>query len=380
MDLSVPLQTGMPVYPGDPEVRITSALTVDDDGANVLSLAIGSHSGTHVDAPYHVHNAWAPLGGLPPQQFSGPVDLVDVRNAGAGGVITAEHLAAILPESVGVGSPMRANRVLLLHTGFAEHWGSSEYRNHPWLDASAARLIVQSGYRTVGLDALSVDRSAANDSDGQDAKNQSFPAHQILAGSGCVIVENLTGLEQIAESLSGGTAVEIFLFPLNIPNADGSPVRAMARPALAVAPPAAQPQAAQPQALSCAEVQDAADRLIAAFAATDTENYFASFSPSATFIFHPERATLGSRREYRDLWDGWLGSGWRVLNCRSSEQNIQILGTTAVFTHRVATLVQMEAGGATLSSDERETIVFTRADGGAVLAVHEHLSAIPPAA
>lgn len=377
MDLSVPLQTGMPVYPGDPEVRITTALTVNDDGANVLALAIGSHSGTHVDAPFHVDNGWEPLDGIPPRQFSGPVELVDVRHAGAGGVITAEHLAGILPATARTGSPSDADRILVLHTGFAEHWGSPEYLNHPRLDAGAARLIVERGYRAVGLDALSVDSSSANDA-AAHADGQSFPAHHILAGSGCVIVENLTGLEQIAESLSGGAGVEIFLFPLNIPNADGAPVRAMARAASTEPQPATQP--GPPQALSRVEVQDAADRLIAAFANGHTENYFASFSPSATFIFHPEQTILGSRTEYRELWAGWLASGWRVLDCRSSEQNIQMLGSTAVFTHRVATWVRTEAGGATVSSDERETIVFTRTDGGAVLAIHEHLSAVPPAA
>ena len=51
MDLSVPLVTGMPVYPGDPEVRIESALTVAGEGVNVLSLAIGTHSGTHATGP-----------------------------------------------------------------------------------------------------------------------------------------------------------------------------------------------------------------------------------------------------------------------------------------------------------------------------------------
>ena len=61
IDLSVPLRTGMPVYPGDPEVRIEPALTVKGHGANVLSLDIGSHSGTHTDAPLHVDNAWDPL-------------------------------------------------------------------------------------------------------------------------------------------------------------------------------------------------------------------------------------------------------------------------------------------------------------------------------
>jgi kynurenine formamidase/ketosteroid isomerase-like protein len=363
----------MPVFPGDPQVRIAPALTADDDGANVLSLTFGSHSGTHVDAPFHVHDSLVTLDALPPAQFCGPVDLVDVRSAGAGGIITAQHLAGILPASLADDRPGQPDRILLLHTGFAKHWGLPEYLDHPWLDDAAAQLIVERGYRTIGLDALSVDRTggpvaadpdnADGDVDG-DGDGEAFPAHRILAANGCVIIENLTGLEQIERALAGGTAVEIFLFPLNIPDADGAPIRAMAR-------------TAGTALLSRAEVQHAADRLIAAFASTDTEPYFAAFSPSATFIFHPEPEALGSRREYRELWDSWVGSGWKVLDCRSSEQDIQVLGTTAIFTHRVATLVQTGPDGGTLASDERETIMFTRTETGEVLAVHEHLSAVP---
>ncbi len=132
-----------------------------------------------------------------------------------------------------------------------------------------------------------------------------------------------------------------------------------------------------PGALSREEVQEAADRLVAAFAATDTEAYFAAFSPQATFIFHPEAQRLGSRSAYRTLWDSWLASGWRVLECRSSEQDIQLLGATAVFSHRVATTVQIGREGGLETSDERETIIFSRASDGSVVCVHEHLSACP---
>ena len=374
LDLSVPLRSGMPVYPGDPSVRIAPALTVSDAGANVLSLSIGSHSGTHVDAPFHVHDDWERLDQLAPARFSGPAELVDVRAAGPGGTITAGHLAGLRPASDRNGGP---DRVLLLHTGYAEHWESPEYLNHPFLDGAAARLIVDRGYRTVGLDALSVDRSTG--AEAEEASDGAFPAHHILAGNGCAIVENLSGLDQVAEALAAGAAVEVFLFPLSIPGADGAPIRAMARATLPEhrvqtdAVPA-------PVGLARQDVEAAAARLVAAFATTDTEGYFACFSPASTFIFHPEPATLGSLEEYRRLWDGWTEAGWKVLDCESSEQNIQLLGSTAVFTHRVLTTVQTDSSGATAVSDERETIVFTRTAEGQVLAVHEHLSAVPPAA
>ena len=379
-DLSVPLRTGMPVYPGDPAVRIASALTVEADGANVLSLALGSHSGTHADAPLHVGDGWAALDELPLSLFGGVAEIVDVRGVARGGAITAAHLAGIAPAG-SPGNPGHPAKILLLHTGSAAAWGTDEYLKHPWLEAAAAQLVVDRGYRAVGLDALSVDPSSPGAAEGAPADG-SFRAHAVLAGNGCIIVENLTGLEQVQHARDAGTDVEVFLFPLNIPGADGAPIRAVARPLPVPELPQTLPEPAvlQPtgaRALSREEVQEAADRLVAAFAATDTEAYFSAFSPQATFIFHPEAQSLGSRSAYRTLWDSWLASGWRVLECRSSEQDIQLLGATAVCSHRVATTVQIDREGGRETSDERETIIFSRALDGSIVCVHEHLSACP---
>ena len=52
-DLSHPIRSGMQVYPGDPEVDLSAALELERDGAAVTALHLGSHSGTHVDAPAH---------------------------------------------------------------------------------------------------------------------------------------------------------------------------------------------------------------------------------------------------------------------------------------------------------------------------------------
>jgi ketosteroid isomerase-like protein len=124
-------------------------------------------------------------------------------------------------------------------------------------------------------------------------------------------------------------------------------------------------------------VQKAAEHLIAAFAANDGEAYFAAFAPEATFIFHTDAAMLRTRAAYRTLWEDWIRSGWRVEECTSTDQHIQLLGSSAVFSHRVATTVRTDWSGARAASDERETIVFARAADGRILSVHEHLSACP---
>ncbi len=124
-------------------------------------------------------------------------------------------------------------------------------------------------------------------------------------------------------------------------------------------------------------VAAAADRLVAAFGRHDTEAYFAAFAPAATFIFHNHPQVLANRAAYRTLWKDWETSlGFKVLDCISSGRDIKVFGDMAIFTHRVETRAMF--GGETVTSHERETIVFRNEDGQ-WLAVHEHLSTMPEA-
>ncbi|GAA2644608.1 YybH family protein [Paractinoplanes durhamensis] len=123
------------------------------------------------------------------------------------------------------------------------------------------------------------------------------------------------------------------------------------------------------------DVLQAARKLVDAFAAHDTAAYFGSFAADATFVFHTHERPLRSRADYEQLWYGWERDGFRVLSCSSADQHVQEFGDVAVFSHRVRTVVLL--AGAKQALDERETIVFHRAEDGRWLAVHEHLSATP---
>lgn len=127
-----------------------------------------------------------------------------------------------------------------------------------------------------------------------------------------------------------------------------------------------------------AEVEEAAGRLVAAYSAHQTDDYFACFHPDATFIFHTSPERITSRDGFRQEWDTWVrDDGFRVLDCSSSEQMIQVFGGVAVFAHNVRT--RARAAGEEETTFERETIVFARQDDGTWLAVHEHLSPDPNA-
>jgi uncharacterized protein (TIGR02246 family) len=124
------------------------------------------------------------------------------------------------------------------------------------------------------------------------------------------------------------------------------------------------------------EVRAAAADLVTAFGSHDRAAYFASFEPGATFLFHSADSLLGSRAAYEREWDGWVGDGFQVLGCASSEQRVDVLGEdVAVFTHRVRTHLRDADGEHHLA--ERETIVMRRQPDGRWLGVHEHLSVDP---
>lgn len=116
---------------------------------------------------------------------------------------------------------------------------------------------------------------------------------------------------------------------------------------------------------------EALDGLVAAFASSEEDAYFAWMHPDATFVL-PGSPRLGSREEYRAAWRSWVADdGFRVLACASTDQHVQRVGETALVTHHVRTTVATHDGEAT--THERETVVLVP-DGERWLVVHEHLS------
>lgn len=120
-----------------------------------------------------------------------------------------------------------------------------------------------------------------------------------------------------------------------------------------------------------AEVQLAAQQLVAAFARNDTQAYFASFTEDATFVLHNLELPLRSRHAWYTQWTSWQAEGFSILDCVSSNTHVQVCGEVAIFFHDVDTCIQIDGQQSLLA--ERETIIFRRTSQG-WLACHEHLS------
>lgn len=211
IDLSRPIYEGMPVYPGDPEVRLREALTIERDGAAVTEVRAGSHTGTHVDAPAHVVPGGRTLDRVSLEELSGDALVIHVAAWLDPAADEALDESALRLDALEAVPP-----IVLVRTGWAGRFGSAAYLQHPFLTRGAAARLIDLGMHVLGVDALSPDRSS------DQAAGSSLPVHELVLGADGLIVENLRGLELLGERARVG------LFPLALDGTDGAPVRAVA--------------------------------------------------------------------------------------------------------------------------------------------------------
>ncbi|TYT60759.1 cyclase family protein [Natrialba swarupiae] len=212
-DLSHRIETGMQTYPGDPEVTISQAATVSDDGAAVLDVHCGSHTGTHVDAPSHTEPDGDDLEDRDVGEFVLEARFVDVAPCSPRERIGPDAL----PDDLGTGTDPAD--ILVIRTGYDEHWSTDNYLDHPHLTPDAGRILHEADCG-VGTDTLNPDPTPTTNAG--DDEPEGFPVHRQLLGAGLPIVENLTNLEGLPERFL------LYAFPLSLADADGAPVRAVA--------------------------------------------------------------------------------------------------------------------------------------------------------
>lgn len=205
LDLSRRLETGMPVFPGDPPVELAPA-----DAQlpwQVTRLHLGTHSGTHIDAASHYVPGGRTIDHYPLERFVLDAYVAHL-DAGAEAAVSWEDIAAQLPGDV-------AGCAVLLHTGWDRYWGAKQAEEHPYLSEGAADRLAACGATLVGTDALNVDATAGG----------TIHAHAALLAADILVVENLAGLG----ALAAGRPYRCAFVPLNVAGGDGSPIRAYAQ-------------------------------------------------------------------------------------------------------------------------------------------------------
>jgi kynurenine formamidase len=221
-DLTQPVASAMPVYPGDPAVTVEPHATMADDGYRTSALSLGSHAGTHVDAPAHTEPDGKTLDEFDVAAFRFDAIVIDCTDVGERATVSRDAIAATDP-------PTDADAILL-HTGWDEHWGTDRSREHPFLAPAAAEWLADGAYH-VGLDTFGPDPTppaggGTGDGDGTDAEptgdDPGVPAHHALLGADRLVIENLRGLDRLPER------VRLQVSPLAVVDADAAPVRAVA--------------------------------------------------------------------------------------------------------------------------------------------------------
>ena len=221
-DLSRPIETGMPTYPGDPAVTLAPDATHEADGYATSELRTGTHARTHVDAPRHTLPEGETIEAADPGRFAFDARLVDLRPLAPRAAITDEALAERLGDGAAAEGVEPAVDLLVLRTGWATHWGTDRYRDHPYLTEAAAAWCRDRGVG-VGLDTFGPDPTApAAGSLPEDDEPDGTPAHDVLLKEELPIVENLCGLDGLPARF------RLYAFPLRLRGGDGSPVRAVA--------------------------------------------------------------------------------------------------------------------------------------------------------
>jgi kynurenine formamidase len=208
IDLTHTITPDAPAYPGSPISALTPFNTLTRNGCRETRLDIGSHTGTHMDAPAHVLEHGSTLDDLPMSQFCGRAIVLDVSGFAPGENITADYLKA-------QNGALRSADYALFYTGWEKKWGTESYYEDtfPVPDEDAAHYLVSCGLKGIGVDNFGPDRLSSTD----------FPIHKILLTGGLTIVENLC-----LKKLLGRDDIMFFALPLKYQNADGAPVRAIA--------------------------------------------------------------------------------------------------------------------------------------------------------
>jgi len=209
IDLTLTVSDEIPTFPGSPQPSFIPWENVKEDGYNLELLFLSTHTGTHMDAPYHFLEKGAKIHEISLKKLVSEAILIKSKKK-SGGSITKTDIQKFEKKH---GKIVSFSSVIF-YTGWQRNLQKKYYfTKNPGLSVSAAKYLASKKINLVGIDSPSIDL-------GTDSK---FSVHQIFAKKGILIVENLASLEKIKSS-----KFHLVVLPLKLKNATGSPVRAIA--------------------------------------------------------------------------------------------------------------------------------------------------------
>ncbi|WP_026487015.1 cyclase family protein [Caldanaerobius polysaccharolyticus] len=198
-DVSVPIFMGMHVFAGDPAPEIKRVKSIEENGANVSVISMGTHTGTHVDPPFHFVQSGNTVDELDLSLLMGEAKVFEVYGTLK---IQPEHLKNL---------DIQKGDMVLFKTDNAKRWKQPQFQKEfTSLGLEGAQYLVEKGVKAVGIDYLSIEEYHGGGR-----------VHRLLLGNGVVVVEGL-----YLNDVNPGKYKFICL-PLKIKGGDGSPARAI---------------------------------------------------------------------------------------------------------------------------------------------------------
>jgi len=199
-DASIPLRFGMPTYAGEPGPKLERLKQIaQGDSANVTALSLGSHTGTHVDAPHHFLDGRSTVEAMSIEALVGLAQVIELTQQ--------RHVTAGDLEAAAIHS---ASTRLLLKTPNSRFWDDDEFHtDFVGLTGDAARWLVGRGIVLVGIDYLSIEQY----------RSPTHEVHKTLLEAGVIIVEGLD-----LRNVPAG-AYTLACAPLKVVGAEGAPAR-----------------------------------------------------------------------------------------------------------------------------------------------------------
>lgn len=209
VDLSLTISEHIPSFPGSPTPHFIDWSDIEHDGYNLELLFLSSHTGTHIDAPYHFDKKGLKIHQIPLDRLVGKAILIKLKKT-KNTPITKSDITSFEKKN---GKIPNCSSIFFF-TDWQKNLKKNNYfTENPGLDSTSAKYLASKKINLVGIDSPSIDLG----------KDGSFTAHHILSKNNILIVENLANLDKIKS-----TEFNFTILPLKLKDATGSPVRAVA--------------------------------------------------------------------------------------------------------------------------------------------------------
>jgi len=209
LDLTLTISDKIPTFPGSPKPNFIQWENLKDDGYNLELLFLSSHTGTHLDAPYHFLEKGSKIHEINPKRLIREAVLVTSPKK-SNQSITKNDIQKFEKKHGKIPN----NSTVVFCTGWQKMLHDDSYFiENPGLSEAAAKYLVTKKTNLVGIDSPSIDFKGS----------KRFSVHHIFSKNNILIVENLTNLEKIRSP-----KFHFVVLPLKLKDATGSPVRAIA--------------------------------------------------------------------------------------------------------------------------------------------------------